>query len=138
MEPGDLSFTEHVDQALSVANAEQHPLMVSRQTRTAHFDQPGTAPAEIAPADRANVISSTTGRRCRQAPVIDLDVPHTYVPSDTPGHAHLYLDSEMHDGKVLALMAVLRWTGVIERGHWRGFRRRGYSAVRLPWVRKRS
>lgn len=134
-----MDIEKDIAQAMAVANgtaetSETFP--TARYTRWAHFDRLGTDPADVVPAARANVVSSTTDRRCYQSPVLDLDLRHTYIPSDTPGHAHLYLDNPMHYVKVLVLMAVLRWTGVIERGCWRGQLYRGYSAVRPPWVRK--
>lgn len=132
-----MSFEKDIEQALEIANGRATPETsnVIRLTRFTDFGLPGTAKAPVVPWNESNGISSSLDR-WHLAPVIDLDGPHTYVPSDTPGHAHLYLDQRMHYGKVLALMAVLRWCGVIERGHWKGFLHRGYSVVRPPWARK--
>lgn len=87
--------------------------------------------------DEANLICSRTERGTHM-PVLDLDIPHRIVESSTPGHGHLYLDVEMSWPKYVLLLLVLRYTGVIERGHcyW-SIRRRG-TFVRTPWTRKVS
>lgn len=131
-------FDRHVEQALAVVGGSNsaNPKETVRRTRWADFSKIGIAPAYWASTDRANVVSSTTSERWWRFPVVDLDFPHIYLPSDTPGHAHLYLDRRVHYVRVLALMTGLWAAGFIERGHWIGHLFRGYSAVRLPWVRK--
>jgi len=70
------------------------------------------------------------------APVIDLDVPVTYVPSTTEGHGHLYLDTPMTGDQLWALLAVMVSIGLVEPGYLRASIDRGFTSVRLPWVKK--
>jgi hypothetical protein len=69
-------------------------------------------------------------------PVIDLDFPAKLVPSSTEGHFHLYLDHRITWAKYEALLKALADADVIEPGYAASSIRRGYSAVRLPWVTK--
>ncbi len=70
------------------------------------------------------------------APVLDLDFPAALVPSSTPGHYHLYLDTLVPHDKYVALLNALAEAGVIQRGYANASQARGYSAVRAPWVEK--
>jgi hypothetical protein len=72
----------------------------------------------------------------RHRVVLDLDMPAQLVESTTPGHFHLYIDKELTWAAYLALLFALQKAGIIERGYLRASRARGYTAVRLPWVRK--
>lgn len=69
-------------------------------------------------------------------PVLDLDLPAQLIPSSTPGHFHLYLDVEVPHRAYMALLDALAVAGVIEEGYRNASRERGYTAARLPWVRK--
>lgn len=69
-------------------------------------------------------------------PVLDLDLPAKLVPSSTPGHWHLYLDVAVPHSTYMDLLVALAAAGIIERGYCDASRERGYTAVRLPWVRK--
>jgi hypothetical protein len=72
----------------------------------------------------------------RHRPVLDLDLPAQLIPSSTPGHFHLYLDVELSHSTYMDLLTALAAAGIIERGYADASRERGYTAVRLPWVRK--
>lgn len=72
------------------------------------------------------------------APVIDLDIPHVWVPSSTAGHGHLYLDHVLSWGRYLRLLEALADAGVVERGYVSASEARGYTAVRLPWIKKEA
>jgi len=71
-------------------------------------------------------------------PVLDLDFPAQLVPSSTPGHFHLYLDLEVPHAKYMTLLGALADAGVIEPGYCGASQERGYTAVRLPWVKKEA
>jgi len=86
--------------------------------------------------DEAEVVSSELKGSKKHAPVIDLDIPHTLVPSTTEGHSHLYLDVPMPWWKYRVLLAVLAWTGIVQKGYVRASVRRGHTDVRLPWIKK--
>jgi hypothetical protein len=68
--------------------------------------------------------------------VIDLDLPAQLIPSSTPGHFHLYVDHEIDESAYFALLAALEAAGLIEPGYLGASEARGFSAVRLPWVKK--
>lgn len=82
-----------------------------------------------------DLIGSRTRNR-RHLPILDLDAPHRYVPSSTPGHAHLYLDVEISNARWLVLMFGLYASGVIERGFFWWSMRRGQNFARKSGVLK--
>lgn len=84
----------------------------------------------------ANVVSSHLVDAPLHAPIIDLDFPHRYVPSTTPGHAHLYLDVPVSRWRLYALLWGLYVGGVIERGYFLWSLRRGGTFVRREGVEK--
>lgn len=85
-----------------------------------------------------NVVTSLvpTPTGLMHAPVLDIDIPHTLVPSSTPGKGHLYLDVLMTWEDYVDLLRILAKVGVIEPGYYRASERKGFSAARLPWVKK--
>ena len=83
----------------------------------------------------ANLVSSRTTDGTH-LPVLDLDLPHQYVPSSRPGHAHLYLDVELGRLRWLLLMTVLYWCGIIDKGFFWWSLRRGANFVRVPGLYK--
>lgn len=96
--------------------------------------------------DEANVCTSLVaedltwlyGDQPRHRPVLDIDIPATLVPSSTPGHSHLYLDVELSWPAYQKLLDALAEVEIIEPGYAKASKARGFSAVRLPWVRKPS
>ena len=72
----------------------------------------------------------------RHAPVIDLDLPVRLIPSTTPGHFHLYIDRLMSAEDMFDLLDTMARVGLVEPGYAEVSRARGYSSVRLPWVKK--
>lgn len=86
----------------------------------------------------ANCVSSLLkGDGEWQAPALDLDVPHTYVPSSTPGHGHLLIDVAMEPATWRKLMEALGEAGILESGYVESALRRGHSELRLPGVEKK-
>jgi hypothetical protein len=69
-------------------------------------------------------------------PVLDIDVPVEIQPSSTPGHFHLAIDKEMTWQQYERLLDILVEVGIVEPGFAAASISRGYSAVRLPWVKK--
>lgn len=84
----------------------------------------------------ANVVSSHVIGTRHHAPIIDLDFAHHYVPSTTPGHAHLYLDVPVSRWRLFVLLWGLYVGGAIEKGYFLWSLRRGGTFVRRPGVRK--
>lgn len=71
--------------------------------------------------------------------VVDLDVPAYLVPSSTPGHSHLFVDLVIWDDETyFNLLDQLAAVGIVETNYANVSRAKGYSAVRLPWVKKAS
>lgn len=75
-------------------------------------------------------------RVTEHAPVLDIDFPAAVYPSTTPGKFHLWLDKRVPHDKYMALLDALADAGIIEPGYADVSKKRGYTAVRLPWVEK--
>ncbi len=84
-----------------------------------------------------NLVSSyVDGYTGWHMPVLDIDIPHDYVPSTTSGHAHLYLNEPIRWWRFVILLIGLRVAGVIEQGNFWWALRRGGTFVRRPILRK--
>ena len=106
----------------------------------------------VADVSEANVITSVVeaqqpeflydeeqefvGSACQHAPVLDLDIPCILLDSTTPGHHHLIIDHPMDWGQYLNLMAAMVHAGILEQGYFEATKARGYSSIRLPWVKR--
>lgn len=87
--------------------------------------------------EAATVITSeVAGKPGTHKVVLDIDLPAQLIPSSTPGHFHLYIDKEMSWEKYQALLIALSDAGVIEPGYEFASTTKGFTAARLPWVRK--
>lgn len=94
---------------------------------------------EVSDVASANVVSSLRGDRPgTHAVLLDLDVPAWLVPSSTPGHSHLYADVRCSHGDYVAFLRAAERVGLIEPGYLAAVESRGYSSVRLPWIRKEN
>jgi len=69
-------------------------------------------------------------------PVLDLDFPAALIPSSTPEHFHLYLNHAVTWAGYVELLDALAKVGVLEPSYVEASKRRGYTAVRLPWIAK--
>ena len=68
--------------------------------------------------------------------IIDLDLPAQLISSSTEGHFHLYVDKEIPDAAWQTLLYAFAAAGLIEPGYMRASIARGFTAVRLPWIKK--
>lgn len=94
---------------------------------------------ETSSLDEAHIVSSQFRGDVRlHMLAIDLDVPAALVPSTTPGHSHLFIDAPMSWKQYERVLDALRGAGILENGYVAAAKARGFSAVRLPWVRKRA
>jgi hypothetical protein len=85
----------------------------------------------------ANVIASRIGGGRDHFPVLDLDIPHWYVQSSTPGHAHLILGVRVTRDGYDKLLTALERAGIIQYGFAESGRRSEFgTTVRLPWIKK--
>jgi hypothetical protein len=130
--PSDASAEEQTLRALS---AWPHELKQVEFGKSSDGPFP-TQADEPACIHDANVVTSKIKRSVKHTIMLDLDVPATLVPSSTPGHSHLYIDTPMDWAKYVRLLDALRDAGVIEYGYAEASKARGYTALRLPWVRK--
>ena len=87
-------------------------------------------------ADDAEVVSSLDLETYLHRPVLDIDIPAALIPSSTPGHSHLYIDKPMTRTQYENLLWALVEAGIIEGGYANASSARGYTSVRLPWVKK--
>lgn len=92
---------------------------------------------EVVPnLDTADVVSSETAYGHDHMPVLDIDIPHHYEPSTTPGHGHLYLDVRLSWPEYRKLLLALEEARIIEPGYVGASIDRRATFVRLPWVKK--
>lgn len=72
------------------------------------------------------------------APVLDLDgLGARLVPSSTPGNFHLYLDDvRLTRWEYEHLLEVLAHLGIVQDGFARQLGARGFTAVRIPGLKK--
>lgn len=85
--------------------------------------------------DEANLVGSLC-QDGKHRPVIDLDQGAQFVPSSTPGHGHLYLDTAMDEATYFKFLQAFADAGVVSRYFVKAAVIRGQSFVRVPWVRK--
>jgi hypothetical protein len=69
-------------------------------------------------------------------PVLDIDMPCALYPSSTEGKYHLYIDCPLTWEEYKKLLDVMAEVGIIESGFANASIAKGYTAVRLPWVKK--
>lgn len=86
--------------------------------------------------DKANIITSASPVGDQHYPVLDLDVPAHLIPSSTPGHSHLYIDHPVSQIQLWDICEAMADAGILEQGYFKASRKRGYTAVRLPWIKK--
>ena len=126
----------------TLPSAEPRTLHVAKLA-TSDYDDTEKRP--VADIETANVVSSIMrghtpapggGGSGHHLPVLDLDVPAVLIPSSTDGHWHLYLDVQVPDAAYWPMLEALATAGVLEGGYVRASKARGYTSVRLPWVKK--
>lgn len=87
--------------------------------------------------EKAQVITSrVAGKSNTHKLLLDIDIPAQLIPSSTPGHSHLYIDKEMSEEAWATLLFALSSAGIIEPGYMRASISRGFTALRLPWIKK--
>lgn len=87
--------------------------------------------------EKANAISSMIPDETdMHAPVLDIDFPAKLVPSSTPGHFHLYLDTKVPWPKYEKLLWALAEAGIIEQGYAQASVSYRATVVRKPGVKK--
>jgi hypothetical protein len=81
---------------------------------------------------KGTLISSLIGPD-QHLPILDLDLPHKYVPSRSSGHGHLYLNHKpLTDAEYFTFMVMLEKYGVVSRGSLEQLKAVNASTVRPP------
>jgi len=93
---------------------------------------------KVAEVGEADIIASQITGSPKHTIMIDLDVPARLVPSSTPGHTHLYIDTPTSWDAFCVLLDALVIAGVLEEGYANASKARGYTALRLPWIKKEA
>lgn len=99
-------------------------------------------PALIHDIEDANVITSKCdspwgGSDGIHKVVIDVDGMDVIVlDSSTPGNKHLYIDKSMSWPVYANLLNALEMAGIIQTGYRDASLARGFTALRLPWIKK--
>lgn len=88
-------------------------------------------PLESADESVAELVCSDVGEGMH-LPVIDLDLPASLVPSATPGHHHLYLDTPVTWEQYRAILKALAEAGIVQWGYHDSTVERGFGSVRHP------
>lgn len=84
------------------------------------------------PDPEGNMVGSLTNDDYHHMPALDLDIPHKYVPSSTPGHGHLYIDVPMVWNDYLKLLHLLAELGILEENFVLQAQQRGMTQLRAP------
>lgn len=72
----------------------------------------------------------------RHKVLLDLDCPHEYIPSSTPGHGHLIIDVELAWPAYLNLLKTLARYKILEYGYVAAAEFRQATWLRTPWAGK--
>jgi len=67
---------------------------------------------------------------------IDIDHPIYFGPSSTKGHYHAIIAHDIPWSMYTAVLTTLSTVGVIQPGYAKASIKKGYAALRPPWVRK--
>ena len=101
------------------------------------YTSPTLVPEVPVGSSEANIVTSeAVGELDGHKLLVDLDVPAYLIPSSTPGHSHLYIDVTTTSENLFRVLDALARAGAVEDGYAGASRARGYSALRLPWVKK--
>ena len=77
------------------------------------------------------------GSERRHMIMFDVDIPMVVIPSTTPGHNHVYFpNTHVSKETLFNLLDALASAGIVERGYAEASKARGFTVLRLPWVRK--
>lgn len=116
-------------------------LMIARDLGPDYCAEADTGHENTIDLRKANTITSqmaNTGAANLHRVVLDIDRGCKVIPSSTPGHHHLYIDAVMPWETYSRLLTVLAEAGIIEPGYNSASQERGYTRLRLPWIRKEA
>lgn len=90
----------------------------------------------VSSLDEATIVTSHIKNSYKHKILLDIDMPAFLVPSTTPGHHHLMINKVMEWSRYVDLLNALARAEVVEQGYVDSSLERGYTAVRLPWIKK--
>lgn len=108
--------------------------MPSKDVSVDEFEVDERVESELADA---NVVSSKV--RVSQKvhrPVFDFDFPCLLLDSSTSGHHHLMIMKEVEWDDYKELLVCMAKCGLLEEGYVNASLERGYTSIRVPWVKK--
>ena len=120
-------------------DTRQPPLLGQELRHVPNIGEYGATKSEVVVSldgDPDIITSRRLGTNNRHRVVLDIDHPAILLDSTTPGHHHLYIDFEMTWSKYERLLDVMADVGLLEQGYVDACKERGFSAVRLPWIKK--
>lgn len=86
--------------------------------------------------DKANVITSKDSAGNNYL-LLDIDDETTYIKeSSTKGHYHIAFPNAIEDEKFDQLVTLLHEVGIIKLGNYTSYKKSGWLALRVPWVKK--
>lgn len=93
------------------------------------------AAQQIAVDPNGNLISSVPTDLMMSAkgyhlPIFDLDFPHVVMPSQTPGHSHLYVNQYVHGHQVQRLLHAFVQAGLMGQGNVLQYQAHGMMLAR--------
>lgn len=106
-----------------------------------NYSETITADHDVDHPSKANLITSKAAEIDGiqyHYPILDIDYEAKLIPSTSPGHYHLYLDKAVTWESYNRLLTALAECGIIQAGFANASKQRGYSAVRLPHVKKQE
>ena len=91
---------------------------------------------EVSSMADADIITSQIENSKMHTIMLDLDVPAKLIRSTTAGHSHLYIDVPVCWPRYKLLLEALALAGVLEPAYVEHSKTKGFTALRLPWVKK--
>jgi hypothetical protein len=119
--------------------AETSPMPGNILRRLSNFNGSYTDPVSydiVKEPKNANLITSEVAGTHNHKPVLDIDLPCKLISSTHAGHHHLYIDKILTWEHYIELLNVLAKIGIIQTGYRDSSLARGFSSVRLPWIKK--
>jgi len=93
----------------------------------------------IASEPRATSFDKAFGLTPKHMVMFDCDVPVMVIPSSTPGHSHIYFPNNyVAKDQLFNLLDAMADCGIVEPGYAAASKARGFTSLRLPWVRKQQ
>lgn len=130
----DLSMADRM-RRLSTYDHQYRKVDLQRSAKSGGEDNDDSGHFAPVALEEANLVTSLISET-RHTVVVDVDLPCHVEPSSTRGHYHLFIDKELDWGEYQMLLQVLVLVGIVEEGYLKAAQKHGFTAVRLPWVRK--